>query len=162
MALLLEAGADPDGGMFEARETPLHRAAAICSPESVGLLLAGDADPDAQDADGRTPLYNAVQGLRGAQKREPFLQDKLDSCWNRWKRRGLTLKECRTRAARQLEESRAAGGECAAIILSLIEFDADPEIGAHMGHDLNETPLDIARRNNFDKSMIEAMEDAAD
>jgi ankyrin repeat protein len=69
LRVLLAAGADPnratvpgvptDAFMRDARtrgETPLHRAAACGTPETVRLLLAAGARPDLRDAHGDSPL----------------------------------------------------------------------------------------------------------
>jgi ankyrin repeat protein len=75
--VLLEAGADPnrktipsvETGAFmrDCRtkgETPLHRAAAFASPETIQLLLDGGAKIDAKDANGDSPLGWASWHLR--------------------------------------------------------------------------------------------------
>ena len=74
--LLLDSGADPavrattklvlhdsHGKPHEvtaADATPLHRAAALGAAEVVSALVAGGADVDAVDADGRRPLHHAA------------------------------------------------------------------------------------------------------
>ena len=75
--LLLEHGADPNakthpnvetgGFMRDVRtkgETPLHRAAAFASPETIELLLNSGADREARDCNGDTPLTWASWHLR--------------------------------------------------------------------------------------------------
>ena len=69
LKVLLDAGADPnvatkngavtDGFMRDVRtkgETPLHRAAAFGTEETIGLLLQHGAKVDARDANGDSPL----------------------------------------------------------------------------------------------------------
>jgi ankyrin repeat protein len=54
---LLDGGADPKvHGDYSA----LHRAAGLCEPEVVRLLLARGADPNARDMSGVTPLISAA------------------------------------------------------------------------------------------------------
>ncbi len=75
--LLLDAGADPNratipgipthGFWRDARtrgETPLHRAAAFATPETIELLLAAGADKSLRDANGDSPLSWASWNLR--------------------------------------------------------------------------------------------------
>lgn len=75
--LLLNAGADPNqatipgvptlGFWRDVRtrgETPLHRAAAFASPETIELLLAARADKTLRDANGDSPLSWASWHLR--------------------------------------------------------------------------------------------------
>ena len=75
--LLLDAGADPNratipglpthGFWRDVRtrgETPLHRAAAFGSPETIELLLAAGADKSLRDANGDSPLSWASWHLR--------------------------------------------------------------------------------------------------
>jgi ankyrin repeat protein len=54
--VLLDAGADPKVGGHDA----LRRAAGLCEPEVVRLLLAHRADPNARDLNGWTALSFAV------------------------------------------------------------------------------------------------------
>ena len=56
---LLEAGADVDGAMRNGW-TALHFAARSGDPESVTVLLAAGASPDAVDHEGNTPLAVAL------------------------------------------------------------------------------------------------------
>ena len=66
--LLLQRGADA-GARTSRRQTPLHLAARAQSVECVELLLQegkGRADPNAADADQRTPLHAAVGKAIGA------------------------------------------------------------------------------------------------
>ena len=56
--LLLEGGARP--GTEKQEYTPLHRAAGLCSPEAVRLLLRRGANPNARDGSGVTPLISAA------------------------------------------------------------------------------------------------------
>ncbi len=65
--LLLDEGLDPDAQQTESKgleggegDTPLHKAAAQGTRETVQALLDGDADPFAQDGYGRTPLHRAA------------------------------------------------------------------------------------------------------
>jgi ankyrin repeat protein len=61
VALLLEAGAEPNV-RDERGATPLHRAAAVWLGEnSVSLLLAAGADPGLRDEDGNTARMIAEQ-----------------------------------------------------------------------------------------------------
>ena len=75
--VLLAAGADPNvktnpsvetgGFMRDCRtkaETPLHRAAAFGTAETIQLLLDAGADPEAKDMNGDTPLSWASWYLR--------------------------------------------------------------------------------------------------
>src|SRR5579864_7685292 len=75
--VLLEAGADPnlptmpstESGAFmrdcrTRQETPLHRAAAFASAETIQLLLDAGAKLDAKDANGDSPLSWASWHLR--------------------------------------------------------------------------------------------------
>jgi len=75
--VMLDAGADPnrattpdaDTGCFmrdcrTCGETPLHRAAAFGSLDSIQLLLDADADKEAHDAHGDTPLSWASWHIR--------------------------------------------------------------------------------------------------
>jgi cytohesin len=75
--LLLEHGADPNartkpgissfnyGGDLRTRgETPLHRAAAYSSAETIKLLLAAGADPAIRDINGDSPATWALWHLR--------------------------------------------------------------------------------------------------
>jgi uncharacterized protein len=77
--VLLSAGADVNaatrpgvetgGFMRDARtrgETPLHRAAAYGTPESIRLLIEAGADLEARDANGDSPLTWASYALRNA------------------------------------------------------------------------------------------------
>ena len=57
--LLLEGGATPRLKTDD-DYTPLHRAAALCSPEAVRLLLQHGADPNARDLNRGTPLISAA------------------------------------------------------------------------------------------------------
>ena len=57
--LLLEKGASVTAVNKE-EETPLHIAVVFSSPESVDLLLAHDADPNATDSSSRTSLHAAA------------------------------------------------------------------------------------------------------
>ncbi|XP_034233542.1 transient receptor potential channel pyrexia [Thrips palmi] len=66
--VLLKRGADA-GARTSRRQTPLHLAARAQSVDSVDLLLRegkGRADPNAADADQRTPLHAAVGKAIGA------------------------------------------------------------------------------------------------
>lgn len=61
VALLLEAGADPDDDADNpARVRPVHAAAAARDPESLRLLLEAGADPNARQQGGFTPLHAAA------------------------------------------------------------------------------------------------------
>ncbi|HEX2413201.1 MAG TPA: ankyrin repeat domain-containing protein [Solirubrobacteraceae bacterium] len=61
VALLLEAGADPDDDADNpARVRPVHAAAAARDLESLRLLLAAGADPNPQQQGGFTPLHAAA------------------------------------------------------------------------------------------------------
>jgi uncharacterized protein len=61
VAVLLEAGADPDAeAENQTRVRPLHSAAAARDAESAGLLLEAGADPDARQAGGFTALQAAA------------------------------------------------------------------------------------------------------
>jgi ankyrin repeat protein len=75
--LLLDAGADPNLATIPGiptqafwrdvrtrGETPLHRAAAFSSPETIELLLAAGADKSVRDANGDSPLSWASWHLR--------------------------------------------------------------------------------------------------
>ncbi len=75
--LLLDAGADPNLATIPGiptlafwrdvrtrGETPLHRAAAFGSPETIELLLAAGADKSPRDANGDSPLSWASWHLR--------------------------------------------------------------------------------------------------
>ena len=75
--LLLDAGADPNRATIPGTptqafwrdvrtrgETPLHRAAAFGSPETIELLLAAGADKSLRDANGDSPLSWASWHLR--------------------------------------------------------------------------------------------------
>jgi len=75
--LLLDAGADPNRATIPGipthafwrdvrnrGETPLHRAAAFGSPETIELLLAAGADKSFSDANGDSPLSWASWHLR--------------------------------------------------------------------------------------------------
>jgi len=77
VTVLLEAGADPnlptkasaETGAFmrdcrTRQETPLHRAAAFASAETIQLLLEAGAKIDAKDANGDSPLSWASWHLR--------------------------------------------------------------------------------------------------
>jgi RNA polymerase sigma factor (sigma-70 family) len=59
VALLLDAGADPDA-RTHGGQTPLHLAALVDRPTIVALLLAGGADPNAAADHGLTPLHFAA------------------------------------------------------------------------------------------------------
>ena len=60
VALLLEAGADPNARDVSGW-TPLHKAAGFnANPAVVGALLDAGADVHARDADGWTPLHLAA------------------------------------------------------------------------------------------------------
>jgi uncharacterized protein len=61
VAVLLEAGADPDAEADnDTRVRPLHSAAAAHDTECVRLLLEAGADPNARQAGGFTPLLAAA------------------------------------------------------------------------------------------------------
>jgi ankyrin repeat protein len=61
VALLLEAGADPDDDADNpARVRPVHAAVAARDLESLRLLLAAGADPDPRQQGGFTPLHAAA------------------------------------------------------------------------------------------------------
>ena len=61
VALLLEAGADPDDDADNpARVRPVHAAAAARDPESLRLLLEAGADPNVRQQAGFTPLHAAA------------------------------------------------------------------------------------------------------
>ena len=55
--LLLQHGASVNACTKAGKSTALHRAAATDSTSTVELLLSFNADPCAQDADGKTPLH---------------------------------------------------------------------------------------------------------
>lgn len=64
LALTLDAALDP--AIFQIRDaamaTPLHRAAAVSrDPRLIAAMLARGADPEARDAQGRTPLAWAAR-----------------------------------------------------------------------------------------------------
>ena len=62
VAVLLEAGADPDAEAGNpSRVRPLHSAAAGRDAEAARLLLEAGADPDARQAGGHTALHAAAQ-----------------------------------------------------------------------------------------------------
>jgi len=44
----------------ESGYTPLHRAAGLCEPETIGLLLQHGADPNVRDTNQVTPLISAA------------------------------------------------------------------------------------------------------
>lgn len=60
--LLMKAGPDPHSREHGTLRTPLHSAAEGMPTEVVASLLAAGADPDAEDAEGQTPLHRATQG----------------------------------------------------------------------------------------------------
>ncbi len=84
--VLLRAGADPNAAtipdvetgsfMRDCRtrgETPLHRAAAFCSPQTIALLLEAGADRERQDARGETPLSWGSWARRSTDVLRPLL-----------------------------------------------------------------------------------------
>jgi uncharacterized protein len=60
VAVLLEAGADPDADAVNPPVRPLHSAAAVRDAEAIRLLLEAGADPNAKEAAGFTPLHAAA------------------------------------------------------------------------------------------------------
>jgi ankyrin repeat protein len=62
VALLIQAGADPDAGSDGTRagETPLHWAASTDDVDVADVLIAAGADVDAPDGSIGTPLENAI------------------------------------------------------------------------------------------------------
>ena len=62
--LLLQHGASVNSQTTAGQSTPLHRAALKGCGQIVALLLQYDADPCAQDADGKTPLHKVRNGLK--------------------------------------------------------------------------------------------------
>ena len=58
--VLLDAGADPNGGS----QPPLHLAALRGGAEAVALLVARGADPNGRDVDDCRPLYSAKATVR--------------------------------------------------------------------------------------------------
>jgi uncharacterized protein len=60
VAVLLEAGADPDAEAVNPPVRPLHSAAAVRDAEAVRLLLQAGADPNTRQAGGITPLHAAA------------------------------------------------------------------------------------------------------
>lgn len=60
VALLLEAGADPDANAVLSEDRPLHAAVLGGCPECVRRLLEAGADPNLPAESGETPLYLAA------------------------------------------------------------------------------------------------------
>lgn len=71
--VLLHGNADPNGVAGFYGGSMLHRAAIRKSTKIVKLLLAAGADPNAQDAGGKTPLHDAI-GTGNYQMVELFLR----------------------------------------------------------------------------------------
>jgi ankyrin repeat protein len=61
VAVLLEAGADPDADAVNPPVRPLHSAAAVRNADAIRLLLEAGADPNAKESAGFTPLDAARQ-----------------------------------------------------------------------------------------------------
>jgi uncharacterized protein len=60
VAVLLEAGADPDAQARSPAVRPLHSAAAARDTEAIRLLLQAGADPNTRQTGGLTPLHAAA------------------------------------------------------------------------------------------------------
>jgi uncharacterized protein len=60
VAVLLEAGADPDAQAENPTVRPLHSAAAARNTEAIRLLLHAGADPNTRQTGGLTPLHTAA------------------------------------------------------------------------------------------------------
>ena len=58
--LVLAAGANPNYKSFHSNKTPLHNAVSQIAPETVALLIAAGADPNAANSSGRSPLDEAT------------------------------------------------------------------------------------------------------
>lgn len=159
VALLLEAGADPDGRMsISRRRTPLHLAAKHCEASSLALLLAGGADPNAGDRDGQTPLHRAVYETRNL-KTVPWSRTELLAACAAKATEG-ERKNCRLLAAARFKDWHEARHRCLGNIATLLRHGADPGVGAEVGSENDVTPLDLARRFGLDKTLAEMKEDA--
>ena len=60
VAVLLDAGADPDARAESPAVRPLHSAAAVGNTEAIRLLLQAGADPNTRQDGGLTPLHTAA------------------------------------------------------------------------------------------------------
>ncbi len=77
---LLEGGASPNSGGNRGGRTPLHVAAKYGSTAMVSALLAGEADKDARDSCGKTPLMDATEhcsASRGFLSAEIFREHRI-------------------------------------------------------------------------------------
>lgn len=75
--LLLQYGADVDGGREPGNATPLLVAAMNNQLEAVRLLLAAGADPQIRDDEGETPLGWSIQ------HQNPQVTELLRLCWKK-------------------------------------------------------------------------------
>ena len=150
--LLLEFGANPDGRIAFTGETPLHLAARSCEGESLALLLARGANPNARDQYGDTPLSNAV--MRVADSGMVKWEDWWDSCETHtgWR----DPEACRASARRDFRRRYEPREECEENIATLMRYGARSDVPGY--GDL--TPLDRARRRGLGDSLVRLLEDA--